>query len=173
MFVAVWPPPPAVADIDTSVAAPKEKQPAGSSLRWTEPEQWHVTLRFLGEVDPNAAAIAFRSLEQTGARFVAELGPVTGRFGKRVLHVPVNGLEALASATVAATAGVGEAPDDRGFAGHITLARARSRTGADLSRVVGHPISGRWEVAELTLVASRPGRDGVCYDVVEAVRLLG
>lgn len=173
MFVAVWPPPSVVVDLDTSVAGLKEGQPAASPLRWTKPEQWHVTLRFLGDADPDAAVGAFRSVEQPGAPVVAELGPTTDRFGKRVLHVPVNGLTALASATVAATAGVGEAPEDRGFAGHLTLARARSRAGADLSGLVGHPMSARWEVAELTLVASRPGPDGARYEILEAVRLRG
>ena len=42
LFIAVWPPP----DVVEQVAALPRPPVAG--LRWTEPEQWHVTLRFLG-----------------------------------------------------------------------------------------------------------------------------
>ncbi|MDP9386758.1 MAG: hypothetical protein M3Q48_02235, partial [Actinomycetota bacterium] len=88
LFVAVWPP----ADVVDGLAAlPRPEVPG---LRWTAPEQWHVTLRFLGEVDLAAARRAFAATDITGAA-VAELGPATGRFGRRVLHVPVAGLEGL------------------------------------------------------------------------------
>ena len=87
----------------------------------------------------------------------ATLGPATGRFGRRVLHVPVHGLEEVAAATVAATAGVGRPPDSRSFAGHVTLARARGRRGVDLRPLAGVAVSGSWTVGELTLVASHLG----------------
>ncbi|MGH9152348.1 MAG: hypothetical protein ACRD03_08130, partial [Acidimicrobiales bacterium] len=98
---------------------------------------------------------------------IAVLGPATGRFGRRVLHLPVAGLDDLAAAVVAATAGVGEPPEDRPLAGHLTLARARDRRGADLAPLSGYAVGGRWAVPEVALVASRPGRGGARYEVVE------
>ena len=100
------------------------------------------------------------------------MGPATGRFGRRVLHVPVHGLEDLAAATVEATAGVGLPPDRRPFAGHLTLARARDRRGVDLRPLSGVPVGGRWPVEELTLVASRlGGRAPARYEVMETLPL--
>lgn len=168
-FVAVWPPPEVV---DSLAALPR---PDVEGLRWTTPEQWHVTLRFLGEVDEEAAAEAFESIVASGPVAVG-VGPTTGRFGRRILHVPVSGLEGLAAATVAATAGIGHPPEDRRFAGHITLARARHPRGVELRPLAGVPIAGRWVVPEITLVASRLGASvdrGARYDIVRRLPLAG
>ncbi len=160
LFVAVWPPPRV---IEALAALPR---PDVAGLRWTSPEQWHVTLRFLGDCDEVAAIEAFRriALER---EVEASLGPGTGRFGRRVLHVPVHGLEDVAAATVVATAGVGLPPDSRPFVGHITLGRARDRRGVDLRPLAGVAVSGSWTVRELTLVASRlGGNQPARYEVV-------
>ena len=45
LFVAAWPPPEVVASL---AALPR---PDVAGLRWTRPDQWHVTLRFLGHVE--------------------------------------------------------------------------------------------------------------------------
>jgi len=149
-------------------------RPEVHGLRWTAPEQWHVTLRFLGEVDTAdvaAARAAFEGIRVAG-RVTAQLGPATARFGRRVLHVPVAGLEKLATATVAATGGVGRPPDHRPFTGHLTLARAGDRRGVDLRALAGVPLAGSWTVGEVTLVASRLGGAGPPrYEVVEALAL--
>ncbi|HUR18056.1 MAG TPA: RNA 2',3'-cyclic phosphodiesterase [Acidimicrobiales bacterium] len=168
-FVAVWPPPEVVASL---AGLPR---PEVEGLRWTGPDQWHVTLRFLGEVDEDEAAWAFDTIG-AGTPAVAGMGPATGRFGRRVLHVPVSGLDAVAAATVAATGGIGHPPEDRPFAGHITLARARHPRGVDLRSLAGASIAGTWAVPEITLVASRlgAGRQGRArYDIVRRLALQG
>src|SRR2546421_5190672 len=106
LFVAVWP---SEEVLERIAALPR---PEVRGLRWTTPDQWHVTLRFFGEADEDEVVAVFRGIdvESTGDT-VAHLGPATGRFGQRVLHVPVEGLEALARATLRATKGVGNAPD--------------------------------------------------------------
>src|SRR5258707_4871563 len=96
MFVAVWPPD----DVLDAIAALPRPDVAG--LRWTPPAQWHVTLRFLGECDTEAAVEAIGRL-QTGPA-TAVVGPVTGRFGRRILQVPVGGLESVAPAVAVAAA---------------------------------------------------------------------
>lgn len=147
------------------------ERPDVDGLRWTTAEQWHVNLRFLGDADELAAREAFARIGVDDPP-TAVLGPVTGRFGRRVLHVPVAGLEGLAAATVDATAHVGLPPDPRPFAGHVTLARAKERRGADLRPLAGVPVAGRWAVAEVTLVASRLGGWGPArYEVVERLAL--
>ncbi|MGQ0519625.1 MAG: RNA 2',3'-cyclic phosphodiesterase [Actinomycetota bacterium] len=168
LFVAVWPPAPVVTALAGVVEALRRRDGSGQ-LRWTEPAQWHVTLRFLGRADVDVATAAYRAVAPAAVPVEARLGPATGRFGRRVLHVPASGLEGLAAATVAATAGVGDAPQDHGFAGHLTLARARPRGGVDLAPLAGVAVSGRWEVAELTLVASVTGTAGARYEVLASL----
>jgi 2'-5' RNA ligase len=136
-------------------------------LRWTRPDQWHVTLRFLGllpDAEPVATALGRALVGVPPA--VAQVGPAVGRFGRRVLHVPVVGLEPLAAIVVAATAEFGEAPEDRPFAGHLTLARAKGR-GIDLRPHTGAAVAGEWSVEEVTLVESRLSPGGAGYAVVE------
>ena len=166
--MAVWPPAGVVETLRDTVAALQGADGA-NLLRWTAPEHWHVTLRFFGNAEVDLARAAFHRVAVAGDSgvVVARMGPVTGRFGRRVVHVPVAGLEGLAAATVAATAAVGERPDDRPFAGHLTLARARARDGVDLSRWCGIPVAGEWPVEELTLVASRTDGGGARYEVVD------
>jgi 2'-5' RNA ligase len=174
LFVAVWPDPPV---LEAVAAFERPDLPGG---RWTTADQWHVTLRFLGEVAEADLAEVVDAMATVAARhgpLTAVLGPVTGRFKERILHVPVSGLDDLAADVIAATATMGDAPpEDRAFQGHLTLARVRPRQ-ARLSppalppSLVGRPLAGTWTVRELTLVASdrRPG--GSVYSVVDRAPL--
>ena len=135
-------------------------------------EQWHVTLRFLGRVDAVDEAIAaLGAMRAAPAEAVA--GPAVGRFGQRVLHVPVAGLDEVAAAVVVATASVGEPPEERPFAGHLTLARVARGGRVDLRRLAGQPVAGRWPVTEVCLVESHLSPKGARYEVVSRFPLVG
>jgi 2'-5' RNA ligase len=163
LFVAVWPPEEL---LDLIAVLPRPELPG---LRWTTRDQWHVTLRFLGAVDDlNAAVAAVRTIDVPACE--VRLGPAVGRFGKRIVHVPTDGLDEVAAATVAATAHIGEPPDPRPFNGHLTLARGR-RGDTDLRPLAGAPIEGRWRADEVTLVRSYLGAAGAGYEVIERVPL--
>lgn len=139
-------------------------RPPAPGVRWTSPEQWHVTLRFLGGVADDelpALVAALEGVAGAHARTVATAGPRVERFGRSVLVVPVAGLDALATATVEATAAFGEAPDPRPFAGHLTLARGR-----DVRPYTGDAVSATWPVDEVTLVRSTTLPQGALYDVL-------
>lgn len=160
LFVAVWPP----ADVLNGIAALARPEVAG--LRWTRPGQWHVTLRFLGQVEnPADVAAALGRVSAPPAEAVA--GPAVGRFGRRILHVPVAGLERLAAAVVDATAAVGRPPEDRPFAGHLTLARVAGQARVNLVPLAGAPVGGRWTVDEVCLVASHLSPAGARYEVLD------
>ncbi|HEX2042987.1 MAG TPA: RNA 2',3'-cyclic phosphodiesterase [Acidimicrobiales bacterium] len=166
LFVAVWPPD----EVLDAVAAIDRPDLAG--LRWTTRDQWHVTLRFLGRVGDVADALdALSAIEAAPTTAVA--GPAVGRFGQRVLHVPVAGLDQVAGAVIAATAGVGEPPEDRPFAGHVTLARVARGARVDLRRLAGQPLEGRWPVTEVCLVESHLSPKGARYEVVSRFPLVG
>ena len=166
LFVAVSPP----ATVLDRVAALDRPEVAG--VRWTDRGQWHGTLRFLGRVDDVAVAVeALAGVRAAPA--VASLGPAVGRFGQRVLHVPVSGLDAVAAAVVAATAHVGEPPEERPFAGHLTLARVTGREKVDLRALAGQPVDGTWAVDDVCLVESHLSPKGARYETVARVPLRG
>jgi 2'-5' RNA ligase len=145
VFVAVWPSE-EIVEVVQALARPEHPD-----VRWTLREQWHVTLRFLGEVDDAPALPA----ELPAAEAV--LGPATRRVNRQVLVVPVAGLDELARAV---------AGDDGRFTGHLTLARARGRASIP-SGLAGAPVEGRWRVEEVTVVRSHLGRGPARYEVLE------
>jgi 2'-5' RNA ligase len=162
LFVAVWPPPPVAAAL---AALPR---PTVEGVRWTTPDQWHVTLRFLGDCDDRDAAAAVAAVEASVT--TADAGPTPRRLGRELLVIPVGGLDVLAEAVVAATADIGRPPDPRSFRGHLTLARARRGRRVP---AVSAAIDARWKVDEVALVASRTHPHGARYTTVARVMLVG
>ncbi len=161
-FVAVLPPP------EVSDVLARLDRPAAPGVRWTHPDQWHVTLRFLGEVDPGEASAALTGLNAEAV--VATMGPATIGLGGHTVVIPVSGLDGLAASVVARTALVGEPPEDRPFVGHLTLARlgAPAPPGS-----VGIPLAAEFPVGEVCLVASHLLPDGAAYEVLERFVLTG
>lgn len=172
LFVAVWPSPEVVALLH-SLPRPASR-PGADLIRWTGPEQWHVTLRFLGEVSDAVVGEVEAVLAQVAARLapaLAVLGPATACFGNSVLMVPVSGLERLAAATAEATATFGSDPGERRpFVGHLTLARSRRRR---LGPLAGQALAASWTAYDLTLVRSTTSPTGARYDVLARFTLSG
>ena len=161
LFVALWPP------VEVLDLVAELERPAVEGLRWTGRDQWHVTLRFLGPVpDVDVVAAALGTMD-AGGPATAVLGPAVARFGNRILHVPVAGLDAVAAAVVGATADLGKPPDDRPFSGHLTLARVAKGSHVDLRAMVGAEIAASWAVDAVCLVESRLSPAGARYQVVE------
>lgn len=168
VFVAVTPP----AEVMEKVAG--MARPAFSDVRWTTQMQWHVTLRFLGEVDdpPSVASslAAVPALVAGHGPVVTQLGPATAWFpGRKVLQVPVTGLDELAAAVRQVTAAWGD-PAPEHYRGHLTLARIRGRRSGPAA-LAGVPVAGSWTVSELALFSSVGGPGGQRYDVVHRVAL--
>ncbi|MCE0761307.1 RNA 2',3'-cyclic phosphodiesterase [Pseudonocardia kujensis] len=161
-FVALVPPPEAVAELVDAVATVRGDH---RGVRWTPPEQWHLTLAFLGEVDGATLDGVAAGLAAVAARAApVELALAgAGRFGERVLWTGFVGdtdaLAALAAGVAAAARAAGVALEDRAFRAHLTLARGRgsvSRLGPAVRALSG--FAGRpWRAETLRLVRSRPG----------------
>jgi 2'-5' RNA ligase len=163
LFVAVQLPP----DIVRCLARLRRRQRPG--VRWTTAAQWHVTLRFLGDVDdpgPVVEALTAADLEPAEAR----LGPAVEALGRYVVAVPVTGLDDLARRVVAATDALGAPPPDRPYRGHVTLARVKH---GDPKALAGEPVEARWPVEEIRLVRSRLGRDSARYEDLHVRSLVG
>lgn len=166
LFVAAWPPP-EVGEVLAGVA-----RPGHPSVRWTTPDQWHVTLRFLGEVAEDQLAALLPALSTIGASPArrATVGPATARLGRNVLMVPVAGVDDLGRAAADVTRSFGSPPDDRGFTGHVTLARSRGRHAVPAG-LTGHPVSAMWPVGEVALVRSHLGAAGARYETLATIPL--
>jgi 2'-5' RNA ligase len=162
LFVAVWPSS-EVADLLAGL-----DRPVVEGVRWTTPDQWHVTLRFLGSVesaDPAVAALATLS-GAPGAVATIDGPPV--RLGREVLALPVDGLSELAALVADAFGGIGRPPEHRPFRGHLTLARGRAVRTLSASRRLQR---ASFTVRALSLVESHLGPAGARYETVAAVEL--
>jgi len=167
LFVATWPPPDVVAALH---AIERPEQPG---LRFTTEDQWHVTLRFLGNVADDDVAAVGSALDavRSCAAIDAVLRPAPRRLGPTAVVYDVDGLEPVAAAVADAVGSFGG--DDRRFHGHITIARMR-RPRHWPSGGVG-PLSGaiRWRVQDVTLVQSHLGGGPARYETLATVPLAG
>jgi RNA 2',3'-cyclic 3'-phosphodiesterase len=144
-------------------------------VRVTDMADWHVTVRFLGQLDESrvdeVAAAAATAIARVRP-FTARLGPLTALgAGARVLFVPVAGGEELADTLDAALDGLVE-PRDGPYRGHLTLARARGR-GRLPGGLSGLPVSVRFAVDGAALVASSLEPDRAVHRVVATFPLDG
>jgi 2'-5' RNA ligase len=162
LFVAIRPPPEVV---DALAALPR---PEAKPVRWTSPDQWHVTLRFFGNVD-DAAPItsALTGALRDVAPLPVTIGPRAGLLGRQVVYVPVTGLTDIASTLVEATKAFGDPPSTRRFRGHLTLARMKGGF-VDLASLA---LEGSWTVRDIELIRSHLGRGGARYETVERFEL--
>jgi 2'-5' RNA ligase len=177
LFVALWPPPDAVAELLAAVGELTAEHP---HLRWTAPEQWHLTLAFLGEVADERRPELGERLARAAARHPPLALRFTGggRFGARVLFTRVDGdrepLIRLAGSASAAARRSRIPVDDRPYRPHLTLARGR---GADDLRPLAarlEPLNGAaWTATDLDLVESRLGQGPAHYVTVASWPLAG
>ncbi|MFC8504394.1 RNA 2',3'-cyclic phosphodiesterase [Pedococcus sp. NPDC057267] len=165
MFAALVPPAEAVEDLDAFL---EPRRDAGDHLRWTDPDQWHVTLAFMADVperslDPLVEELhdavrgrAALSLRVRGAGAFPEV------YDARVLWAGVDGatdaLVALARGVRRAAARAGASPQGGPFHPHVTLARSRRPfESTRWVRVLDAYAGPAWTASEVTLFASHLG----------------
>ncbi|MBB1242275.1 RNA 2',3'-cyclic phosphodiesterase [Streptomyces durbertensis] len=170
LFAAVTPPPEAREELRRHVGAAASAGP--ERLRWTDPDDWHVTLAFYGEVPPERVAELCTRLGRAAHRHAPlELSVRgVGRFGDRVLWAgvtgdrpAVEGLRRLADAAKAAGRRAGAPVDDaHRYHPHLTLARARGDVRlAPLVERLADFDGATWAAEEVQLVHSTLPRSGV------------
>jgi RNA 2',3'-cyclic 3'-phosphodiesterase len=165
MFVAVVPPLEAVEDLAAFLAP---RQEAGADLRWTDEDQWHVTVAFMAQVPERAVddvlegvvgAVASRTplpLRCQGAGTFPH--PGAARVLWAGLAGDLDGLSALARGVRRACNATGGSPEGGPFHPHVTLARARRPIEATRwLRVLEGYAGPAWTATEVTVLASHLG----------------
>jgi 2'-5' RNA ligase len=153
-----------------------------AGARWVDPGNFHLTLRFIGEVDEGTAADVDEALLCIKARpFSLQLGG-TGAFGgdrPRQLWVGVEREPALATLQgkiELALIRVGLPPEPRKFAPHVTLARLRDPKRGDIQQFLAAHAQFRAEplrVGRFSLIASYPTKAGSVYEDQADYQLTG
>lgn len=156
-------------------------------VRWVDPENFHVTLKFLGEVRPERIPAIEAALQKVG-RATASFPLGLGGFGAfptirrpRVLWLGVHAtpeLRCLKQDLEWTLSEVGFEPETRAFHPHLTLGRADAGDGAGAFRGLDETVAAmefetEVQARSVDLMRSHLSRDGARYSVVSAARLAG
>ncbi|WBB77847.1 RNA 2',3'-cyclic phosphodiesterase [Micromonospora sp. WMMD882] len=172
LFVAVDPPPEAVADLAAQIARLRigAAAAAGVNVRLADPANAHVTLAFLGEVPADRLPAVRNAVGLAACRCRGPAPPRLrlgrgGRFGRgraTVLWVDVLGevepLHTLAGQLRELLRDAGLPYDERPFRPHLTIARPGDRIDVEPDRLTLDGYLGPvWPATELALVRSHLG----------------
>ncbi|MCU4800506.1 RNA 2',3'-cyclic phosphodiesterase [Halobacteria archaeon HArc-gm2] len=168
------------------VAAAQELFADASGLSFTDPEQAHVTLKFLGDTDGGRVDDLVRELEVAVADSGVE--PFEAAFGGLGVFPSLDyisvvwfgtragseQLTALHEAIEERTVAMGFEPEDHEFTPHVTLARLQHAGGKELVQDVVQnrdPAVGTLSVDEVRLTESVLTEDGSEYSTVASIPL--
>jgi 2'-5' RNA ligase len=175
-----------LAGLETELTSVQERLADASGVRLTDPENVHVTLKFLGDVDDERISTLTDALET--AVDDAGVGPFTAEFGGlgtfpseeyiRVLWVGVREgsteLARLHEAIEERTVEMGFDPADHEFTPHATIARMDHAGGKEqVQRALREtdPTVGTRDIEAIELTESVLADDGPEYTTVERFEL--
>ena len=148
--------------------------------RWIDRENYHVTLRFVGDIDMDIAdevADTLARISRTG--FAISIDGI-GSFGSKKPHAiiarirPTQALADLQAEHERLMQRIGLPAEQRKFIPHVTLARLRGaseRDVADYLSIRGGFVAGPIEVDRFVLFSSRNSVGGGPYVIEEAYPL--
>jgi 2'-5' RNA ligase len=150
--------------------------------RWIEPQNYHLTLRFVGDIQNREAREFIANLARLDTDgFEIRLSGL-GAFGGDDPHAifagvePDQRLEELARAHDKAARNAGLASDPRPFKPHVTLARLRNSSAEAVARFLTRCSGYRSEpffVSRTVLMSSRPGSGGGPYGIEDQFPMRG
>lgn len=158
-------------------------------IRWTKREQFHLTLKFLGNVAEARVTELTEALRGACAPFAAlplraeRIGffPDT-RFPRVVwasVHDAQDSLRQLQQAVEASIGGFAEKRDEKEFTGHVTLGRMQRITRpqaeilAKLAYGMGERFFGEWIAKDVELIRSELSSGGSRYTTLATIPLSG
>jgi RNA 2',3'-cyclic 3'-phosphodiesterase len=167
----------------TALEIPEEAANAISLLRgglpgarWIDPSDYHLTLRFIGDIDPRLARDIEDELADAGRGAIDVTLAGLGSFGGHDPHsvhlvaAPTRDLIELAAEHERILRRLGLKPESRKFTPHVTLARLRHGSVldvADFFAAKGRIEPIRFKAEEFVLYSARATVGGGPY-VVEA-----
>ena len=181
-FVAVDLEPQTVQKIAEAIAQLRPRMPG---IRWLPPANFHLTLKFLGDVDEAKVAPIAAALERELYPFscftinAKGLGVFPDLKRPRILWVGLVGgeLNALASTAEKALVPFGFAAEKKTFTPHLTIGRWRQFNGSpkelgdEIEKWRGHDF-GRSNVDEVILFQSVLKPEGAVYRPLKVVALM-
>ena len=152
-----------------------------SGARWIDPENYHITLRFIGDVDNRVADEVTYELERLNHSdsFRIKLSHL-GTFGgdmPRALYAGVESNEALHRLQAAherVLRRVGLDPEGRKFVPHVSLARLRGTPAIEVAEFIHHAgqfIPLEFKVGRFVLFSSKASVGGGPYLVEQSYPL--
>lgn len=153
--------------------------------RWVRPENWHVTIKFLGNVEERNIEAISNSLEVVSARHTAfqlalrDFGGFPNLRRPRVLFYHIDtGAESLrrlaADVDRALLDAAGIKKEEKAFRAHVTVARVKSRLAPPVIDKLGlapsleHAVQ---QVDSVDLMKSELHRDGARYERLKGFAL--
>ena len=145
--------------------------------RWIDRASFHITLRFIGDIDHDVAEEVAYALERIELRpFSLSLKTIDVFGGNKphalIAHVEENAeLRRLQQAQERLCQSLGLAPEGRKFVPHVTLARLRDADPLALrSFLVNHALyrSRPFVIERFVLFSSRPSKGGGPYAIEES-----
>ncbi len=166
-------------------ALQRELAKTGGDVKWVEPKNLHLTLKFLGEMSEEQCQTLEQILKTVAQHHAAcslslgALGAFPTLNAPRVIWVDVvegkQAVEELAQAIEQASRTVGLIGEARPFAAHITLGRVRSPRGhealVNALRFISWQPPSAWRADRISLYQSRLGSGGPTYTVLTDVPL--
>jgi 2'-5' RNA ligase len=171
------------AQISRALAAAFDPRGHSRAIAWVPPQNLHLTLKFLGEIDEG---VLERVKERLAAPFATPpfevgfsgLGTFPPAGPPRVIWLGVSAgagaVSDVARDVEARLSDLGFPREARGFHAHLTLGRVKGPVGARVREAmasVGVADAGRCLVDRVTLFESRLSPSGASYSVLAAPRL--
>ena len=179
LFVAVDVPEEVRDRLAKTVALHRDRVPGA---RWAPPENWHVTLKFLGSVDPPLLDWVLSSVGEAASEhipFMARLSAMGAFPSAKRARVVWAGLEDRHGELVSLARSVDrtlerEFPaEQRPFSPHLTLARLKEQAALPEDVLSLDVKSEPFRIATLRLYRSYLGRPSARYEVLREFPLSG
>ncbi len=148
--------------------------------RWIDVENYHLTLRFIGDIEGHMADEIVHALDRIHKQeFTLTLSGI-GAFGGKKPHsiyagvAPSPELYALQEQMERICQRLGLPADARKFTPHVTIARLKNLRDEDIARYLaarGNFMSMPFKVSRFTLMSSREAIGGGPYIIEEAWQL--
>jgi 2'-5' RNA ligase len=158
----------------------------GLRIKWSRPENIHLTLKFLGDVRPDDVDPVCRVVNDAVKGFTpislctAGVGFFPGIRRPRILWTGISGqldlLEKLHKAIDTGLSAVGFSRDARGFTGHLTIGRFKGQQNPesliDMMKTYADMVSDEFLVDTVSVYKSDLKPSGPIYSVLSSSRLV-